>query len=84
MQENQSSTRSKRIVVGLPTSQAIAGYAVSNVATVKKMSRGRRPILSEMAPPIGSQMKFERPTKNVTSRLWRLLKAGPSRPNVGV
>src|ERR1700688_2950538 len=64
--ESHNSTISRRAVEGSLTSHNIAGYAVTIAATVTRISIGRLPILSEMAPPVGNQKKFDMPTQNVT------------------
>ncbi len=46
-------------------------------------SSGRRPILSESAPPIGSHTKFDTPTHSVTSRLSAVLRCRTVLPKVG-
>jgi hypothetical protein len=48
------------------------------------ISTGLRPMRSEIAPPMGSQMKFVTATHNVTSRLSYSDSLSTLRPKVGV
>ncbi|MNL47100.1 hypothetical protein D3C87_1698670 [compost metagenome] len=47
------------------------------------INTGRRPIRSESAPPIGSQIKFETPTSKVTSSASDVLRCSTVLPKVG-
>ena len=69
-----------RVKSGAAVSQCITGQVVSSASRVMPISTGRRPILSEIAPPIGNQIKLEMPTSMVTSRLSRALRCSTALP----
>ena len=54
------------------------------VSAENTSSKGRRPTRSDNAPITGSQMKLDRPTQNVTSRLAVSLSLSTLLPKVGV
>ncbi len=82
--EKYSKTTNNRSKLGASASQCMAGYAVKIHSSEIANSSGRRPIRSEIAPPMGNQMKLVRPTNNVTTRLSVVLKCSTVLPNVGV
>src|SRR5262249_5473111 len=82
--EYQSSTSSSREKLGALVSHAIVGYAVRIQRMGIRMRREGRPILSETAPPTGTQTKLEIPTHSVTTKALVSLRCSASRPNVGV
>ena len=69
-----------RIKSGAAVSQCMTGQVVSSASTVIPINTGRRPIRSEIAPPIGSQIKLEIPTSMVTTRLSRALRWSTALP----
>ena len=63
---------------------AHALFAIAAVSPAHTAMMGQRPMRSGSAPMTGSQMKFDRPTQSVTSRLSRVLSLSTLLPNVGV
>ena len=84
MKDNQSRTVIIFGNVGLAANQESAGYAVRNAKVEKAMRIGRRPIRSDYAPIMGSQMKFDIPTQIVTIRLSAAVSLRTVFPKVGV
>ncbi|CNT54667.1 Uncharacterised protein [Salmonella enterica subsp. enterica serovar Bovismorbificans] len=72
--ENHSSTSVMRVKSGAAVSHCMTGQVVISASNVMPINTARRPIRSEIAPPMGNQIKLDTPTNMVTIKLSRALR----------